>query len=325
MRAVWCRAFGVPPKVEEVEPPALQPGTVRIRIALAAANPPDVLMPLGRYQVRPTPPFAVGLEGAGVVAEVARDVTGVRAGERVMTYAGQGCMAEEVVVPAKLVHPIPDAMSFETAAGFWLVHGTAYHALVDRGRLAAGESVAVLGAAGGIGLCAVQIAKALDAQVIAVASTSEKRAICLDNGADAAVPPDLERLRDQLRDFGSGVGVHVVHDTVGGPLTLPALRGLRPYGRHLIVGYSSGEIPLVPGNYLLLKQVSVTGVSFRQCAQQTPTVASAGLEALLRMWAAGQLRPTVSAIHPLERFDDALHALSSRAAVGKHLVRVADV
>lgn len=323
IKAAMCREFGTPVKIEDVEPPALRAGAVRIRVALAAVNPPDVLMPLGKYQVKPELPFAIGVEGAGVVTEVATDVTDLRIGDRVMTYAGHGCIAEEVVVASHLVHKVPDAMSFEMAAGFALVYGTAYHALVQRGNLTAGESVAVLGAAGGIGLCAIQIAKALGASVVAVASTPEKLAVCRENGADHVIATATDNLKERLREFGDGEGVHVVHDTVGGPLTLAALRGLRPYGRHLIVGYSSGGIPQIPANYILLKQVSVTGVSFRQCAQDTPAVARAGIRTLLEMWTAGKLRPHVSAVHPLVRFSDALVALSSRSAIGKHLVRVA--
>ena len=282
-------------------------------------------MPLGKYQVKPQLPFAIGLEGAGVVTEVAKDVTDLQVGDRVMTYAGYGCIAEEVVVSAHLVHAVPDAMSFEMAAGFTLVYGTAYHALVDRGCLSAGEFVAVLGAAGGIGLCAIQIAKAIGAHVVAVASTAEKLVVCRDNGADHVLATNTDNLKERLREFGGGEGVHVVHDTVGGPLTMASLRGLRPYGRHLIVGYSSGAIPQIPGNYILLKQVSVTGVSFRQCSQDAPALARAGIRALLAMWTAGKLRPHVSAVHPLERFGDALQALTSRSAIGKHLVRVAQI
>jgi NADPH2:quinone reductase len=325
MRAALCREFGTPVKIEEIAPPLLRPGTVRIKVAFAAANPPDVLMSLGKYQVKPPLPFAIGVEGAGVVTDVAPDVTAFRIGDRVMTYAGQGCMAEEVVVAEHLVHKVPDSMSLELAAGFVLVYGTAYHTLVDRGHLAISETVAVLGAAGGIGLCAIQIAKALGARVVAVASTPEKRDVCRDNGADHVIDSACENMNEQLRAFGDGKGVHMVHDTVGGALTLASLRGLRPYGRHMIVGYSSGEIPQIPANYVLLKQVSVTGVSFRQCAQDSPAIARAGIQALLQMWAAGRLRPHVSAVHPFEQFADALGALSSRAAIGKHLVEVGEV
>ena len=248
MRAAVCRDFGAPTRVETIDRPSLRPHSVRIAVALAAANPPDVLMPQGKYQVKPALPFVVGIEGAGVVTEISNDVTDLKVGDRVMTYAGHGCFAEEVIADQHTVYRIPDEMSFEVAAGFAVVYGTAYHALVDRGQLAAGETVAVLGAAGGLGLCAIQIAKALGARVVAVASTEEKRSICLENGADAAVPADPESLNVRLRELGDGKGVHVVHDTVGGPLTLAALRGLRPYGRHLIVGYSSGIIPQISGN-----------------------------------------------------------------------------
>jgi NADPH2:quinone reductase len=256
---------------------------------------------------------------------VANDVANLSIGERVMTYAGHGCFAEEVVVSAHLVHKIPDEMTFEIAAGFVLAYGTAFHALVDRGKLGGGESLAVLGAAGGIGLCAIQIAKAIGARVIAVASSPEKLTVCRENGADYVLDTANENLRDRLREFSGSEGVHMVHDTVGGPLTLTSLRGLRPFGRHLIVGYSSGEIPQIPCNYILLKQVSVMGVSYRQCAQDSPELAITGMQALLAMWKEGKLFPHVSAVYPLERFGDALQALSSRFTIGKSLVRIAQI
>lgn len=324
MKAAMCRAFGplTDVRIEEIERPLLASDSVRIQVALASANPPDVLMPQGKYQVRPALPFAIGLECAGVVTEVAPGVQVPRVGDRVMAYAGQGCFAQEVVAPAHLVYPMHEDMPFEDAAGFALVNGTAYHALVDRGELKAGETVAVLGAAGGIGLGAIQIAKALGARVIAVASTQEKLDACRALGADEVLIPDIPRLKDQLLEATGGAGVDVVLDTVGGPITLAALRGLRTYGRHLIVGYSSGEIPQIPGNYVLLKQVSVIGVSFRQCAQNTPALAHAGMKALGELSRTGKLRPPPCTIHPFENFADALNALSSRATIGKQLIRI---
>lgn len=325
MHAALCRSFGSfsDVRLENVASPALRPGTVRISVMMAAANPPDALMPEGRYQVKPELPFAIGLEGAGIITEVADDVQHLRTGDRVMSYAGHGCFAEELVVAAELVYPIPDTMSWEAAAGFAVTYGTAYHALVDRGRLQSGETVAVLGAAGGLGLCAVQIAKALGARVIALASTPEKLQTCKDHGADEVLLSSSPDIKSQLQALSGGDGVDMIHDTVGGPLTMACLRGLRPHGRHLIVGYSSGEIPQIPANYILLKQVSVIGVSFRQCAQKTPEVARAAMHELTSLWEEGKLHPPISQIHPFERFADAVQALSSRSAIGKHLVRIA--
>lgn len=325
MQAAICESFGSfsDVRIQTVLPPVLRPGTVKIAVMVAAANPPDVLMPEGRYQVKPELPFAIGLECSGIILDVADDVQGLRAGDRVMCYAGHGCFAEQVVVPAELVYPIPDAMSWEAAAGFSVTYGTAYHALVDRGQLQNGETVAVLGAAGGLGLCAVQIAKALGANVIALASTPEKRQICTEHGADAVLPSSTEGLKSQLQALTGGAGVDLIHDTVGGPLTMAALRGLRPHGRHLIVGYSSGEIPHIPANYILLKQVSIVGVSFRQCAQKTPEIAQAAMRKLISLWEEGKLHPPIAQIHPFDRFTDAVQALSSRSAIGKHLVRIA--
>ena len=327
MKAVLVRAFGpfADVRIEDISPAPLKPGQVRIQVALAAANPPDWLMAQGKYQVRPELPFALGVEGAGVVIEVADDVTTVKLNDRVMSYAGQGCFAEQVVAPAHLVYPIPASMPFEIAGGFALVYGTAYHALVDRGQLAAGETVVVLGAAGGIGLCAIQIAKALGATVIALASSAEKRATCRAYGADHTIESDQADLKSSLLACTNGKGADIVLDPVGGALTMSTLRALRTYGRHLIVGYSSGEIPQIPANYLLLKQVSVIGVSFRQCAQNNPVLARTDISALTRMWQQGTLKPHVAQIHPFEKFADAIEALSGRAAIGKHLIRIAQL
>lgn len=327
MKAVVCNAFGPVSdlKIQETGAPIIRPGTVRIRVAAAAVNPPDNLMPQGKYQVKPEFPFVLGLECAGIITETGSGVADLGVGDRVMTYAGHGCFADEVVVPAELVYKMPAGMPFEMAAGFAVAYGTAYHGLVERGQLKKGETVAILGAAGGIGLCAIQIAKAVGAHVIAVASTPEKRELCRANGADHALSSDPAGLKTGLLELSGGKGVHVVHDTVGGPLSMAALRGIRPYGRHLIVGYASGEIQQIPANYVLLKQVSVVGVSFRQCAQDNSALAQAGMRALGGLWEAGLLAPCVSRTYPFERFQDALNALSSGTAVGKLIIRIAEL
>lgn len=324
MRAVMCRELvGVDGlQLEEVSEPLLGPGAVRIRVIAAALNPPDLLMAAGKYQVRPTLPFAIGLEAAGVVEEVGNGCEEFAPGDRVMTYAGVGCLAEQVVVDASLVHPMPEHLGFEEAAGVTLAYGTVHHGLVDRGDLAAGEVVTVLGAAGGLGIAAIHLAKAIGAVVVAVASSEEKLAACRAAGADHLFLTDVRALKGQILEVTDGAGAHVVHDTVGGDLTLAALRGLRPYGRHLVVGYASRQIPAIPGNYLLLKQVAAIGVSYRQFAQQHSVEAKQSIAGLVAGWARRGWRPPPPTIYRLEEFRAAVEAMRTRRAIGKQVIAV---
>ena len=245
MKALVCNDYAPLEalRIEDIPPPAIGPGQVRIGIRVASVNPPDVLMPQGKYQVKPPVPFVPGVEGMGIVLEIGEGVDDLRVGDRVMTYAGHGCFAEQVVVPRVRVERVPPGMDDMVAAGFVLVYSTAYHGLVDCGRLQSGETLVVLGASGGIGLCAIQIAKGLGATVIAVASSSEKLEKCRANGADHLIDISRENLTERIRDFTAGRGTDVTLDVVGGDTTEPALRAIAPYGRHLIAGYASGVIP----------------------------------------------------------------------------------
>ncbi len=319
MKAVICSNYGPLEhlSIAEVPEPELRPGCVRIQMTVASINPPDILMPQGRYQVKPPLPFVPGVEGAGVVMEVADDVTALAPGDRVMTYAGQGCFAQQAVVPALRVQRVPAGMSDEAASGFVLAYGTAYHALVDNGQLKSGETLVVLGASGGLGLCAVQIAKTLGAAVIAVASTPEKRAKCLENGADYVIDGSSEVPTVRIRELTNGHGAHVIFDVVGGEMTEPALRSIAPYGRFLIVGYASNQIPNIKANLVLLKQAQVIGVSYRLFAERTPELASDNLDHLCELWRGGKLHPQVTTRYEFAQILQALRHVADRKAIGK--------
>ncbi len=323
MKAVVCTEFGPIEKLklQDLPAPALQAGCVRIGMTAVTVNPPDLLMPQGKYQVKPMPPFVAGVEGAGVVLEVGEGVTGFAKGDRVMTYAGQGCFAEQAVVPAFRVFPIPRGMDDDAAAGFILVYGTAHHAVADCGELAGGQTLAVLGAAGGIGLAAIQIGKALGAKVIAVASTPEKLERCRANGADELVL-NSEPIRDRIRALSGGRGADVILDVVGGDVTNVALRAIAPYGRYVIAGYASGVIPMIQGNLVVLKQAKVVGASFRLLLEQTPELGIASVRKLCELYAQGQLRPEVTARYPLADFLDAMRHVADRKVIGKVAIRL---
>ena len=324
MKAVVCSSLkGIEDlALAEIEAPLLKPGTVRIQVKAASVNFPDILMAKGLYQVQPPLPFVLGVEGAGDIIDVADDVSDLAIGQRVMTYAGQGCFAEQAVVPAQRVYRIPDAMDYATASGFSLAFGTTYHALVDCGGLADQQTVLILGASGGLGLCAVQLAKAMGARVIAAASTEEKRAVCADMGSDFTIDSDAGRLREQVRAITNGRGVDIVFDVVGGSLTDPALRCIVPYGRYVIVGYAAG-IPNIKANLVLLKQARVVGVSYRQFVESRPDDARSNMEKILQIWRSGRLRSAVPSQFLHADFKSALKLMEDRRVIGKAIIRIA--
>lgn len=325
MKALVCRDYAPLDtlRIEDIPPPLLVPGAVRVGIKVASINPPDVLMPQGKYQVRPPVPFVPGVEGMGTVLELGAGVDDLRVGDRVMTYAGHGCFAEQVVVPRVHVERVPGGMGDLEASGFILVYSTAYHGLVDCGKLQAGETLVVLGASGGIGLCAIQIAKGLGATVIAVASTLPKLEKCRANGADHLIDGSRENLTERIRHFTGGRGADVTLDVVGGDATEPALRAIAPYGRHLIAGYASGTIPQIKGNLVLLKQAQVIGVSYRLYLERTPEKAAANLRRLCEMFEAGHLKPEVTATFPFDQVVQGLREVGERRAIGKVAVPLA--
>ena len=320
MRALLCRSLGdiAALEVAEAASPTLGPGQVRIGVRASGVNFPDILMVEGKYQVKPELPFIPGLELAGVVLECAPGVTHVRPGERVMAFARRGgAHAEEVVVAGGIVTPIPEAMDFVTAAAFPVAYGTAHFALQHRGRLAAGETLLVLGAAGGVGLAAVEVGKRMGARVIAAAGSPEKLAIAREHGADCAVDYRVENLRDRVMELTGGRGVDVVFDPVGGTAFEQSIRVIGWEGRILVVGFASGEIPRVAANMILVKNFSVTGVVFGEHSWRFPDDTRARLGQLLGGFAAGHLKPRIWKTYPLDQARVAFAEMAARRVIGK--------
>lgn len=319
MKAVLCKAYGPPESlvVEDVSAPTPGQGQVVIQVAASGVNFPDTLIIEGKYQFKPPLPFSPGSEVAGTVAALGKGVSGVRVGDRVMAVPGWGGFAEEVAVDAEQLVPIPDSMDFPTAAAFALTYGTAHYALTDRGRLQPGQTLLVLGAAGGVGLAAVEVGAALGARVIAAASSDEKLALCRAHGASEGINYSAEDLRERIRALTGGEGVDVVLDPVGGSYAEPAIRGLAWDGHYLVIGFTAGEIPRIPLNLPLLKSSSIIGVFWGAFTARDPRRSREYLQELLRWFEAGKIRPYVSATYPFERAADALNALLARRATGK--------
>jgi NADPH2:quinone reductase len=320
MRALLCRSLGdiAALEVGEVASPPLGPGQVRISVRASGVNFPDILMVEGKYQVKPELPFIPGLEVAGVVLECATGVSHVRPGDRVMAFTRRGGgHAQEVVTPGAIVTPIPEAMDFVTAAGFPVAYGTAHFALQHRGRLAAGETLLVLGAAGGVGLAAIEVGKLLGARVIAAAGSPEKLAIAREHGADHGIDYRVENWRDRVKELTDGRGVDVVFDPVGGAAFEQSVRAIGWEGRLLVVGFASGDIPRVAANMILVKNFSVTGVVFGEHSSRYPDDTRARLGQLLGDFAAGHLKPRISRAYPLDQARAALAEMAGRRVVGK--------
>ncbi|MEW6645236.1 MAG: NADPH:quinone oxidoreductase family protein [Pseudomonadota bacterium] len=325
MKAVLCRDFEPRQKLrlEDVETPAVGPGQVLIRVEACGLNFFDGLMVEGKYQTRPDLPFTPGSEVAGVVVETGADVTHIRPGMRVLAFNGTGGYAEQAVALAERVYEIPGAMSFVEAAGFLITYATSHHALKDRAGIRPGETLLVLGAAGGVGLTAVEIGKQLGAKVIAAASTPEKLELCRAHGADETINYATDDLRQRLKDLTNGKGVDVVYDPVGGRLTEPAVRSLAINGRLLVIGFAAGDIPAIPLNLLLLKQSAMIGVFWGSFARANPERQAANMAELFSWFAQGRLKPHISGEYPLERFAEALDVVMERAAKGKVVLSMA--
>ncbi len=324
MKAVLCKAFGPPETLvfEDVEAPAIAPGSVRIAVAAVGVNFPDLLLIEGKYQVRPAFPFSPGLECAGTVAELGPGVEGPAPGTRVLAYMSYGCMAEEVVAPAECVIPIPDAMPFDVAAAFPVVYGTSYHALVGRAALAEGETLLVHGASGGVGLSAVEIGKCLGATVIAAASSDEKLELARDHGADHFVNYRTEDLRERVKALTDGRGADVIYDPVGGDIFDTSMRCIAWNGRLLVIGFASGRIAEANTNIILLKEISVVGVAWGAFAQRDRAANRAYFDDLFRWYEEGALKPRISRRLPLAEAPAALQGFQSRSVVGKQVLTV---
>ncbi len=322
MKSVLCREFGPPSSlvVSEVEEPVPGSGEVLVRVEACGVNFPDTLMIQGKYQQKPDMPFAPGGEVCGTVAALGEGVTGPAVGTRVAALIPYGGFAEAVAVEAGRLVPVPEGVAPDAAAAVCAAYGTVLHALEDRGSLKAGETLLVLGAAGGVGMAAIQIGKLLGARVIAAASSAEKLEACRAAGADGLVDYTVEGWRDQVRKLTEGRGPDVVFDPVGGPYAEPALRSIGWRGRYLVVGFAAGEIPRIALNLALLKNCAIIGVFYGEFVRREPANNRAMLARLFGWVAEGRLVPALSHRFPLERAGEALELLIDRRAVGKLLL-----
>ncbi|CAM2957838.1 NADPH:quinone oxidoreductase family protein [Prescottella defluvii] len=318
MKVQLCEVLGEPDvlRYTDVEDPVVGPGDVLVEVYAAGVNFPDGLIVSGSYQTKPALPFVPGSEAAGVVRAVGADVTGIGVGERVLAFCGMGGYAELVTVPATMVFPVPESMSFVDAAGFAVTYGTSYHGLVDRAALAPGETLLVLGASGGVGLTAVEIGKALGARVIAAASSADKLALCREHGADEVIDYAADDLTTRLKQVAPD-GVGVVYDPVGGEHAQAAVRALAWGGRYLTVGYASGDIPKVGLNRLLVTEGSVHGVLWGAWARRNPDRNANNMRRLFDWYDRGALRPHISGTYPLADASAALDVVMGRRARGK--------
>ena len=324
MKAVLCRQFGPPESlvIEDLPSPVAGAGEVVVSVKAASLNFPDVLIIQNKYQFKPPLPFSPGSEMSGLVKEVGEGVRGFKPGDRVIAFAPYGAFAEEVKVEAARMVPIPEGMDFNSAAAFLMTYGTSDHALRDRGALKAGETLLVLGAAGGVGLAAIEIGKAIGATVIASASSAEKLDVCRQHGADAGINYASEDLRERIKVFTGGKGVDVVYDAVGGPYTEPALRSVTWRGRLLVVGFAAGDIPKIPLNLPLLKGSSIVGVFWGDFTRREPKAFAESIGQLGKWFREGKLKPHVSQTFPLARAVDALKLMAARKVTGKVVLTV---
>lgn len=319
MRALVCEEYGPAEslKITERALPELKPGEVRIDVRAAGINFPDSLIIAGKYQVKPSLPFVPGGECAGVISAVGADVKGFKVGDRVIAMPGLAAFAEQVHVDQKLLVPMPEKLSFEQAAGFCITYATSYYALKQRAALREGETLVVLGAAGGVGVTAIQLGKALGARVIACASTEEKLEFCREVGADELINYTQEDLKERIRELTGGRGADVIYDPVGGDFTETAYRSIAWCGRYLVIGFASGDIPKLPMNLPLLKAGDIMGIFWGSWAQRDPKANLQNFAELLQMVEEGNLNPLTTEVYPFEEFIQAFAAITGRRARGK--------
>ncbi len=324
MKAVLCKAYGPPTSLvlEEVASPTPGKGQVIVSIKACGVNFPDTLIIEGKYQFKPAMPFSPGGEVAGVVKELGEGVKQIKVGQRVIAFTGWGGFAEEVAVDAARLIPMPDEMDFATASAFVMTYGTALHALADRAVLQEGETLLVLGAAGGVGLAAVELGKLMGAHVIAAASNDEKLAVCRTHGADETINYSHEDLRERIKVLTNGRGVDVIFDPVGDKYSEPALRSIAWKGRLLVVGFAGGEIPRIPLNLTLLKGCSIVGVFWGAFTEREAAHNQENLHTLLTWFQQGKLKPHISATYPLSQAAHALYDMLNRIVRGKVVLLV---
>jgi NADPH2:quinone reductase len=322
MKAIVCKAWGLPETLVIEEQADLVPaaGEIVIDIMAAGVNFPDVLIIQNKYQFKPELPFTPGNELAGTVHAVGAGVTQFKVGDKVFAFVPQGAFAQQVKVTADAVLPMAAGMDFDTAAAITLTYGTSHHAVVDRAQLKAGETMLVLGAAGGVGLAAIEIGKALGARVIAAASTAEKLAVCKEHGADVLINYTTEDLREAIKAATNGKGPDVVYDPVCGSYTVPSFRSIAWRGRYLVIGFANGEIPKLPLNLPLLKGASLVGVFWGDFARREPAHNLAAMQELMRWLAEGKIKPHISARYALVDTPQALIDMASRKVTGKIVI-----
>lgn len=306
---------------KELPTPQPKAGEVLVEIKAASLNFPDLLIVQNKYQHKPPPPFVPGSEYAGVVAAVGEGVAQLKVGQPVACLSGTGGFGTHTIAPAHLCLPLPAGFPFVDAAAFIMTYATSHHALIDRAQLQAGETVLVLGAAGGVGTAAIQIAKAAGARVIAAASSEEKCALCRSIGADAtidySVHPAPNAFREALKDACGGKGPDVVYDPVGGDFAEPAFRSIAWRGRYLVIGFAAGPIPSLPLNLPLLKGASIVGVFWGEFARREPKANAAMLQALAQWYAQGRIKPVIDRTMPMAELHAAFERMGSRAVRGK--------
>jgi NADPH2:quinone reductase len=323
MKAILCKQPGGPDDLtlEDIPDPKAGPGEAVVTIAAAGLNFFDTLIIAGKYQTKPAFPFSPAAEFAGIVESIGAGVTQVKAGDRVMGYQGYGCARERIAVNAEKLVRVPDNLDFDRAAGLSITYGTTMHALKDRGKLKAGEMLAVLGAAGGVGLAAVEIGKLMGARVIACASSDEKCAFAKQHGADATINYGKTDLKDALKDATGGRGADVIYDPVGGDYAESALRAIAWKGRFLVIGFAAGEIPKLPLNLVLLKGCDVVGVYWGAFTEREPAAQAANMAQIVNWCAEGKLSSHVHAVYPLVQTAQALKDIAARKIMGKAILR----
>ncbi len=326
MKAILCRQFGLPDTLtlEDIPQPTAGAGQVLVQVKACSLNFPDTLTIRDMYQFKPPLPFSPGSEASGVVTAVGEGVRHLKPGDRVFAFGSHGGLAEYLLADARTTVPIPDAMDFVTGASSIYAYGTSYHALKDRARLQPGETLLVLGAAGGVGLAAVELGKLMGATVIAAASTEEKLAICREKGADQTINYSTEDLRDRIKQITGGAGVDVVYDPVGDKWAEPAIRSLAWRGRYLVVGFAGGEIPKIPLNLALLKGASLVGVFWGQFAAKEAGQNLKNIQELAAWLLAGKLRPHIHRLYTLAEAPQALTDMMHRQIIGKAVVVLSD-
>lgn len=325
MKALVCNEFATIDKLNLEEKPAPQPGKgeVLIDVKAAGVNFPDLLTVQGKYQIKPPLPFIPGTEVAGVVTAVGESVMRRKVGDKVIATTQIGGFAEQCVAPEYATIEMANSMSFPQAAGFSITYGTSYYALKQRANLQAGETVLVLGAAGGVGIATIQIAKAMGAKVIAAASSEEKLDFACEAGADMRINYSNEPLKDKIKELTGGKGADVIYDPVGGDLSEQAFRGIAWDGRFLVIGFASGPIPAIPLNLALLKGASMMGVFWGSWMARQPQEAMQNFKELIDMIDGGQFSPLVTEVYDLEDYQSALASISERRAKGKVILSMA--